>query len=415
VNYSDRFLRETASYSVLDVMLTDIAVRIQLAPSDHQKAVDHYEAINEWIDREDSILHKRVQLFYPQGGFMISATTARHDTEADFDIDVMAQIDWPTSVDPETALSTLDQAIRGEPGSRYYKKTERKTRCSTVHYDGMHLDVTPAVRLITREEKTSFIFHSKPSDPSEPKQTHYANPFGFGEWFNALMPADEIFGLYFEKSSLDYDRMRLEVLAKSDADPVPPQMPVYRKSRAVISLQLIKRWRNLAYDRRHPRLRMPPSVLLAYYVAYNANQTRTLADELIHQVECIIVALEHAEHARRTVHEVNPKCEEDVLTDRWPANLTEQRVFIDELRAFAVQLYRLQKGLPLHEIQTVLEDLFGERAARDAVRKYTDQHVNDNKAGKGFHILRSGSIPALGSAAVPSSALAMPRSSPWGD
>src|SRR5712671_5755821 len=171
MNYSDRFLRETASYSVLDIMLADIAVRIQLTPTDYQKAVDHYEAINEWIDREDSVLHGRVQLFYPQGGFMISATTARHDTEADFDIDVMAQIDWPTSVDPERALSTLDRAIRGEPGSRYYKRTERKTRCSTVHYDEMHLDVTPAVRLITGEEKTSFIFHSKPSDPSEPKQT----------------------------------------------------------------------------------------------------------------------------------------------------------------------------------------------------------------------------------------------------
>jgi hypothetical protein len=415
VNYTDRFLRETASYSVLDVMLADIAVRIQLAPSDYQKAMDHYEAINEWIDREDSVLHGRIQLFYPQGGFMISATTARRDTEADFDIDVMAQIDWPTSVDPETALSTLDQAIRGEPGSRYYKKTERKTRCSTVHYDGMHLDVTPAVRLITREEKTSFIFHSKPSDSTEPKQTLYANPFGFGQWFNGLTPADEVFGLYFEKSSLEYDRMRLEVLAKADADPVPTQMPVYRKSRAVISLQLIKRWRNLAYDRRHPRLRMPPSVLLAYYVAYNANQTRTLADELIHQLECIIVALEQAEHAGRTVHEVNPQCEQDVLTDRWPANLAEQRIFIDELRAFAVQLHRLQKGLPLHEMQSVLEDLFGERPAREAVCKYTDQHVNDDKAGKGFYILRSGSIPALGSAAVPRTARATPRSSPWGD
>lgn len=415
MNYTDRFLRETASYSVMDVMLADIAVRIQLAPSDYQKAVDHYEAINEWIDREDSVLHGRVQLFYPQGGFMISATTARHDTEADFDIDVMAQIDWPTTVDPETALSTLDEAIRGEPGSRYFKKTERKTRCSTVHYDEMHVDVTPAVRLITREEKTSFIFHSKPSDRTEPKQTLYANPFGFGQWFNGLTPADEIFGLYFEKSSLDYDRMRLQVLAKADTDPVPAQMPVYRKSRAVISLQLIKRWRNLAYDRRHPRLRLPPSVLLAYYVAYNANQTRTLAEELIHQVECIIVALEQAEHAGLTVHAVNPKCEKDVLTDRWPANVAEQRVFIDELRAFAVQLYRLQKGLPLHEMQSVLEDLFGERPARDAVRKYTEQHVNDNKSGKGFHILRSGSIPALGSAAVPSTARATPRSSPWGD
>ena len=56
MNYSDRFLRETASYGVLDVMLADIAIRIQLTPTDYQAAIDHYEAINEWIDREESPL-----------------------------------------------------------------------------------------------------------------------------------------------------------------------------------------------------------------------------------------------------------------------------------------------------------------------------------------------------------------------
>jgi Second Messenger Oligonucleotide or Dinucleotide Synthetase domain len=266
VNYTDRFLRETASYSVLDVMLADIAVRVQLSPTDYQLAINHYEAISEWIEREDSPLHGRVQLLYPQGGFMIGATIARHSTDAEFDIDVMAQIDWPTNVDPEVALATTHHAIRGEPGSRYYKKAERKTRCSTVNYDGMHLDVTPAVGIVGREEKTSFIFHSKPSDPREPKQALYANPFGFGHWFLANTPADEIFGAYFEKASLDYNKSALQILGKA-SDPVPVQMQVYRKSRAVICLQLIKRWRNLAYDRRHPRLRIPPSVLLAYYAA----------------------------------------------------------------------------------------------------------------------------------------------------
>jgi hypothetical protein len=44
-----------------------------------------------------------------------------------------------------------------------------------------------------------------------------------------------------------------------------------------------------------------------------------------------------------------------------------------------------------------------------------DQHVQDNDAGEGFHILRTGSVPALGSAAVPSAARATPRSTPFGD
>jgi len=311
MNYSDRFLRETASYSVIDVMLADIAVRIQLTPTDYQAAIEHFDAINEWMDREDSPLHGRIELFYPQGGFMIGATTARHVTDAEFDIDVMAQINWPANTDPEVALSTTHRAIRGDPGSRYYKKSDRKTRCSTVQYDGMHLDVTPAIRAIGREERTSYIFHSKPSDPKEPKQTLFANPFGFGQWFIANTPVDEVFGLYFEKASLDYNRMRLEVMAKADAEPVPEQMPVYRKSRAVIALQLIKRWRNLAYDRRHASLRMPPSVLIAYYVATNANQTKALADELIHQVECMIATLQAAERLQQTVHAFNPQCRED--------------------------------------------------------------------------------------------------------
>src|ERR1039457_5574864 len=169
MNYSDRFLRETASYSVMDVMLADIAVRIQLTPTDYQAAIERFDAINEWMDRADSPLHGRIELFYPQGGFMIGATTARHTTDAEFDLDVMAQINWPTNIDPETALFTTHHAICGQPGSRYYKKTERKTRCSTVQYDGMHLDITPAIRFVGREERTSCIFRSKPSDPKEPK------------------------------------------------------------------------------------------------------------------------------------------------------------------------------------------------------------------------------------------------------
>lgn len=416
MNYSGRFLREAASYSVLDIMLADIAVRVQLTPTDYESAIKHYNAINEWMDRPESPLHGRIQLMYAQGGMAIGATVARHSTDSEFDIDVMAQIDWPTNIDPETALATTHHAIRGEPGSRYYKKVDRKTRCSTVQYDGSHLDVTPTVRLIDREEKTGYIFHSKPSDPKEPKLSLFANPSGFIDWFITNTPADEAFGLYFEKASLDNDRIRLsEVLAKADADPVPVQMPAYRKSRAVIALQLIKRWRNLAYDRRHASLRMPPSVLLSFYVATHANQTTTLADELIHQVECIIAVLKDAERLGATVREFNPRCHEDELTDRWPAHVTEQRIFIDELTAFALQLHRLRDGLPLADMQRILEDLFGERPAREAVRKYTGQHVDDNNAGKGFHLLRNGSIPALGSAAVPSYASATPKSSPWGD
>ena len=81
----------------------------------------------------------------------------------------------------------------------------------------MHLDVTPTVRLHGRNEKTGYIFHSK---PDEPKQRLYANPYGFAEWFIAETPPDQAFGVFFEKRSLDYDRSRMALMEKADATPV---------------------------------------------------------------------------------------------------------------------------------------------------------------------------------------------------
>ena len=112
MNYTDRYLRDIASYSTIDVMLADVAVRIQLSPTDYQRAIDHYHAIHEWIEREDSPLFGLAIDFYTQGGFAIGATVARHATDDEFDIDVMAQLAYHTDVDPEFVLATLDDAIR---------------------------------------------------------------------------------------------------------------------------------------------------------------------------------------------------------------------------------------------------------------------------------------------------------------
>ena len=335
MNYPDPFIREIASYSPLDVLLAGVAVRIQLTPTDHKMAENHYHAIHEWLDRDESPLKGRVELFYAQGGFSIGSTTARHAESADFDIDAMAQLAIHPDSDPEEVLSLLHRSIKGDPGSRYWNKTDRKTRCVTVLYDGMHLDVTPAVRTSGTIERISNIYHSKKLQSGHEKDRLLANPFGFAEWFNSMTPAEGAFGQFFESQSLDYERI-LRAQVQADAEPVPDQAPAYRKSRAVIALQLIKRWRNLAYDARHSALRLPPSVLLAHSVASNANCTRNLSEELQHQVACLIMVLETADRAGRTYHVCNPRCDDDELTDRWPENVSTQRVFIDELRALAV-------------------------------------------------------------------------------
>jgi hypothetical protein len=416
MNYSDRYLRQIASYSTVDVMLADVAVRIQLNPTDYQLAVDHYHAINEWLERDDSPLKGCVRDFYPQGGFAIGATVARHSSDDEFDIDVMADITYRVDLDPEDALATLYDAIRGERGSRYYLKTDRKTRCSTVNYDGMHLDVTPTVRLAGTTEKTGLIFHSKPEEPWA-KKSLFANPHGFAQWFISRTPPDQDFGTFFERRSLDYDRERAILTKRADAAPVPEQCPAYHKSRAVIALQLIKRWRNLAYDRRHGGRRLPPSVLLAFYVASHANQTKSLEEELSFQVETMLAVVGQSHDRGQKVFACNPMCNEDVLTDRWPADLSDQAVFIRELTDFAVKLRRLRGDIALPEMQQILEDLFGEKPARSAVKDYVQRVGKDVGSIGSRYMPGKAAIPAAvaGGASAPSIARSAPSHKFFGD
>ncbi len=168
----------------VDVLLADVAIRIQLNRSDYKKAVNRYQVISEWIERNGSPLENRVDLFYPQGSMATGSTIASKLRTDEFDIDIAAQIQFPRDVTAQCALDRLYAAIRGEPDSRYYGMTKRRTRCVTVSYrDNMHLDVTPMQRRSGTPERESRIFHHRAEALHEPGSWHVANPYGFAQWF----------------------------------------------------------------------------------------------------------------------------------------------------------------------------------------------------------------------------------------
>jgi hypothetical protein len=280
----------------------------------------------------------------------------------------------------------------------------------------MHLDVTPTVRLAGTVEKTGLIFHSKPEEPWG-KKSLFANPHGFAQWFLSRTPPDQDFGTFFERRSLDYDRERANLSKRADAAPVPEQCPAYQKSRAVIALQLIKRWRNLAYDSRHEARRLPPSVLLAFYVAMHANQTKSLAEELSFQVESMLAIVGEAHDRGQKVSASNPMCKDDILTDRWPETLSDQAIFIRELSDFAVKLRRLRGEIALPEMQQILEELFGEKPARSALKDHV-KRVGQDVGSKGSRFTPGkAAIPAAiaGTAAAPSNVRSAPPHKFFGD
>jgi hypothetical protein len=131
----------------------------------------------------------------------------------------------------------------------------------------------------------------------------------------------------------------------------------------------------------------------------------------------MLAILDAAQSQGRPVVQVNPTCPEDVLTDRWPADLNDQDIFIDELRAFAVKLEWLGGDISLEETQKILGELFGEKPAVSVVKEYVDQLAKDVRSVGAPYLPGKASIPAaiVGTSTRPGSVRTAPSHNFFGD
>ena len=411
-----KFLPTQVFVEPADALLADVAIRIQLSPTAYNLAVQRHEAIKAWIERTDSSLYGLVDLFYPQGSMATRSTIASKLRTDEFDIDIVAALLIDARTAANEVLDLLYRAIRGETGSRYFEMAERRTRCVTVHYaDGMHIDVTPMVRRPYTPERESWLFHHRERTARELGKRLIANPYGFAEWFNKNTPLDYVFAQQYEARARDYERMIIE--GSSEDDPVPPQEPPGRKSMAVIVLQLMKRWRNVQYDRRSSR--RPPSILMSKLVADSTGQTDTLSHELLHQARQMLSVFVACQKSNVLVYEVNPVCAEDLLTDRWPVSAQEQAQFIADLRDLVTDAEQLVKGCSLDEMRAILTKLFGEHPTGAAVEEYVERYGKPIREGQSLHMAGSGRlvVPAAAAtvAARPTPSIKTPAHTHYGE
>lgn len=362
--------------SLVDELLIDVAVRIQLSPTLHGLAVERYGAIARWLERDGSPLRGCLRRLYAQGSMAIGAAIRSKEDDDLFDIDLIAEIDWPAGTTPMQMLLTLYQAIKGEPGSRYYGEgiVELQTRCVTVHYADMHLDITPMWRNPAWAERGGYIAHAKLGAPVSQHALVAANPWGFADDFMAKTPAEPWFAdMILEKS---YGRA-----IRADAEPVPEHEALYAKAMAVVALQLMKRHVYLIYERKPDGARRPPSVYIAESIARHANQTGALIDELIHQAVQLRAPLAAAAHAGQLIDVRNPALYEDKLTDRWPSGPLAQRIFMSELDHLIASLIAAKNETELPKLRARLVALFGENAVFEALNKYLERAGAETKQG----------------------------------
>ena len=277
-------------------------------------------------------------------------------------------------------------------------------------YCGMHVDLTPAVLLSGRPERESTIFHHRAETPEIPGRHVNANPYGFAEWFKANTPPEALFGTAFS----GYQAMD-RAMAKAQTEPLPDQLKPHETSRALLSLQLTKRFRNLRYS--HREQRCPPGVVLSKMVAEHKVYESGFAVALLCHVIHMRDEFRAAQQSGQLYHAVNPACSADVLTDRWPGTLADQGLWCRDLDHYVTRLTLYIHGSPtLVQRQAILADLFGEKAAKSAVLDFAERMGRDKDADRSRFAPGSGRlvVPATPAILTPTRGRAEPRTSYYG-
>jgi hypothetical protein len=370
-----------------DALLRDVARQVQLPLSDYRLADQHYRALHQHLDREESPLNGRVIRIYAQGGVAIGAAIASRFRTDEFDVDAVIELAIPPFAAPGVVLDTLYAAVNGDRGSRYFGKVTRRTRCVTVDFDNMHVDLTPAALLAGQVPRISHIFHAHERDPQHLHRHVTANPWGFAQWFEQQMPA----ALYFADSVM-----------RKMAEPLPAPEEMEEKALPLIALQLVKRWRNKRYDIRQG-VRRPPSVLLSYFAATFGGRRASLLAELTAQAQNLLGIFEELDRRGALVEVRNPTCAMDVFSDRWPENLAEQRRFTADLTAFVADLAVLEARAAFEECGVVMARLFGERPVQRVVEAFADRY-GAQAFGNGLRQYAGSGAIALGGSPLASSA-----------
>jgi hypothetical protein len=256
----------------------------------------------------------------------------------------------------------------------------------------MHLDVTPASRLPLSNERESHIFHAK-AEEDRSKHFHVPmNAWGFGAWYTARTPLEYRLAKALNRRLLE--AYGIEIAADAEVDDVPGQAPITLKNTATVSLQLLKRFRNVQYATYKGRV--PPSVMLSCFAGHAATPNISLSDMVIRIARSIARAIWEATQRGRKLSVVNPVYLHDCFTDRWPESIDQQVEFAQRLTTLADGLEAIKRReAPLEELQHWLRDQFGPLVVSRSVQQFNE------RAGRAIQDARQAYRPA-GRVYVPS-------------
>jgi hypothetical protein len=353
----------------LDDLLARICGKLQISPTQFRLAETRYHAIGDWLAANGSPLAIYKPQIYSQGSLRIG-TTVKPLLTQEYDLDLVCEIKSThlQFANPIELLNLVEARLRQH--DTYKKMLVRKNRCIRLDYaNEFHLDILPACP-DPASGSTCVVVPDRTAQCWKP-----SNPRGYAGWFDAV--AGDI-----------------QVKAIRMAEPLPDQVAAEDMVVLKLTVQLLKRWRDLSFAR---NLDVAPiSIVLTTLAGHFYRRQDSVNEALTGILDGIVSAIPVSGRLRVC----NPSNEKEDLTERWDRHPEAYRAFVKGITEFASQWRRVnaQRGIP--QISSFLEHLFGESLAKNVIGEQAQFIEAERKASRLSVSSASGGIV---SAATPNS------------
>ena len=347
----------------LDAVLLEVCEGLQLARTRHDLAVERYGTVNRLLEKVGSPFQFLRPRIFPQGSMALGTTCK--PVEGPHDLDFVLQIDAPLwHRYPLAGLQALYGFLKSN--DTYRGMTSLKNRVVRLTYaDEFYMDILPAYSdrslggtcILVPDRKTLSLCPS--------------NPEGFIQWFRSRC------------------LLRVRRLLEK-AKPVPSQQTVEEKEPLQLGVQLLKRWRDLAFEDQDLA---PVSVVLTALAGMYYGGEESVSEALSAILAGIVGSIDLADSKGERIVVRNPSNILEDFGERWDENPGAYRAFCSGIRKLQKDWAAIVSGG--RETNKELERLFGEYV-RTALIKQARKLQETRKAG-GLAVASSGAIAAIGS------------------
>ncbi|MEQ9235849.1 nucleotidyltransferase domain-containing protein [Coleofasciculus sp. E2-BRE-01] len=371
------FRADATFLSELDRILEGICRKLQLTPTQHDLARQHYEAVGNWLEHEGSILAPYHPKIYPQGSLAMGITNKPLGKE-EYDLDFICELSIPWwTISPEDLVSKFEYRIREHQD--YTARMERGNRCIRLTYaHNFHLDIVPAC------SNKGLGYGQIRIPDKKAKSWKDSNSKDYIKWFN--------------KRARQSRRV-------DSAEPLPLQESLEEKPALKCAVQLFKRHRDVAF--RNMLDLAPVSIVLGTLCAIHYQGQESVGEAVAGILNGIAQSI--AQNQGSILLVLNPanKVRED-LGERWKNAEAYEKfvVWIGEFNKLWLELSNA-KGYP--EISRLLETLFDEQPTRDVIREDAVQVGNIRGTGQ------LGILPGSGTLTSQPGAIHIPKNTFYGN